>query len=88
MLPMSSYILSVTAVYDRSADQAHSRYWVKVGPLDPGRCHCKHLEHNSLVEVNSGSLFGLTALHHLHLVHNSISCIHRGGWNFCQKLRE
>ncbi|XP_023609805.1 leucine-rich repeats and immunoglobulin-like domains protein 1 [Myotis lucifugus] len=47
-----------------------------------------HLEHNSLVEVNSGSLYGLTALHQLHLSNNSISRISRDGWSFCQKLHE
>lgn len=50
--------------------------------------HCRHLEHNSLVEVNSGSLYGLTALHQLHLGNNSISRINRDGWSFCQKLHE
>ncbi|XP_011356804.1 leucine-rich repeats and immunoglobulin-like domains protein 1 [Pteropus vampyrus] len=47
-----------------------------------------HLESNSLVEVNSGSLYGLTALHQLHLSNNSISRINRDGWSFCQKLHE
>uniref|UniRef100_A0A8B9XL43 Leucine rich repeats and immunoglobulin like domains 1 n=1 Tax=Bos mutus grunniens TaxID=30521 RepID=A0A8B9XL43_BOSMU len=47
-----------------------------------------HLEYNSLAEVNSGSLYGLTALHQLHLGNNSISRIHRDGWSFCQKLHE
>lgn len=56
--------------------------------LTPPRCHRRHLEHNSLVEVNSGSLYGLTALHQLHLGNNSISRIHRDGWSFCQKLHE
>lgn len=51
-------------------------------------CRCRHLEHNSLVEVNSGSLYGLTALHQLHLGNNSISRINRDGWSFCQKLHE
>lgn len=51
-------------------------------------CRCRHLEHNSLVEVNSGSLYGLTALHQLHLSNNSISRISRDGWSFCQKLHE
>lgn len=51
-------------------------------------CRCRHLEHNSLVEVNSGSLYGLTALHQLHLGNNSISRISRDGWSFCQKLHE
>ena len=50
--------------------------------------HCRHLEYNSLVEVNSGSLYGLTALHQLHLSNNSISRISRDGWSFCQKLHE
>lgn len=49
---------------------------------------CRHLEYNSLVEVNSGSLYGLTALHQLHLSNNSISRIQRDGWSFCQKLHE
>lgn len=49
---------------------------------------CRHLEYNNLVEVNSGSLYGLTALHQLHLSNNSISRIHRDGWSFCQKLHE
>lgn len=44
--------------------------------------------YNSLTEVNSGSLYGLTALHQLHLGNNSISRIHRDGWSFCQKLHE
>lgn len=51
-------------------------------------CRCRHLEHNSLGEVNSGSLYGLTALHQLHLSNNSISRISRDGWSFCQKLHE
>ncbi|XP_033613007.1 leucine-rich repeats and immunoglobulin-like domains protein 1 isoform X2 [Fukomys damarensis] len=50
--------------------------------------HVLHLEYNSLVEVNSGSLYGLTALHQLHLSNNAISRIHRDGWSFCQKLHE
>ena len=51
-------------------------------------CRGRHLEYNSLAEVNSGSLYGLTALHQLHLGNNSISRIHRDGWSFCQKLHE
>ncbi|XP_037348275.1 leucine-rich repeats and immunoglobulin-like domains protein 1 isoform X2 [Talpa occidentalis] len=50
--------------------------------------HVLHLEYNSLVEVNSGSLYGLTALHQLHLSNNAISRINRDGWSFCQKLHE
>lgn len=51
-------------------------------------CHCRRLEYNNLEEVNSGSLYGLTALHQLHLSNNSISRINRDGWSFCQKLHE
>lgn len=47
-----------------------------------------HLEYNSLREVNSGSLYGLSSLHQLHLSNNSISRINPDGWSFCQKLHE
>uniref|UniRef100_A0A8C9CXN9 Leucine rich repeats and immunoglobulin like domains 1 n=1 Tax=Panthera leo TaxID=9689 RepID=A0A8C9CXN9_PANLE len=47
-----------------------------------------HLESNSLVEVNSGSLYGLSALQQLHLSGNSIARISRDGWSFCQRLQE
>lgn len=47
-----------------------------------------HLEYNSLTEVNSGSLYGLSSLHQLHLSNNSISRINPDGWSFCQKLHE
>ncbi|CAJ0937305.1 unnamed protein product [Ranitomeya imitator] len=47
-----------------------------------------HLEHNSLTEVNSGSLYGLRSLQQLYLSNNSISKIRSGGWSFCQKLQE
>uniref|UniRef100_A0ABI7W662 Ig-like domain-containing protein n=1 Tax=Felis catus TaxID=9685 RepID=A0ABI7W662_FELCA len=47
-----------------------------------------HLESNSLVEVNSGSLYGLSALQQLHLSGNSITRINRDGWSFCQRLQE
>lgn len=49
---------------------------------------CSHLEYNSLTEVNSGSLYGLTSLQQLFLSNNSIARINPDGWKFCQKLRE
>lgn len=54
----------------------------------PVRCRCRHLEYNSLVEVNRGWLYGLSALHQLHLSSNSIARINREGWSFCPKLHE
>ncbi|KAI3370362.1 hypothetical protein L3Q82_025134 [Scortum barcoo] len=47
-----------------------------------------HLDYNSLTEVNSGSLYGLTSLQQLFLGNNSIARINPDGWKFCQKLRE
>lgn len=47
-----------------------------------------HLDFNSLTEVNSGSLYGLSALLQLFLSNNSISHINPDGWQFCQRLRE
>lgn len=49
---------------------------------------CSHLDYNSLAEVNSGSLYGLTSLQQLFLSNNSIARINPDGWKFCQKLRE
>lgn len=49
---------------------------------------CRHLDYNSLTEVNSGSLYGLTSLQQLFLSNNSIARINPDGWKFCQKLRE
>lgn len=49
---------------------------------------CSHLDYNSLTEVNSGSLYGLTSLQQLFLSNNSIARINADGWKFCQKLRE
>ena len=40
------------------------------------------------MEVNSGSLYGLSALQQLHLSGNSITRINRDGWSFCQRLQE
>ena len=40
------------------------------------------------MEVNSGSLYGLSSLLQLFLSNNSISHINPDGWRFCQKLRE
>jgi len=47
-----------------------------------------HLDYNSLTEVNSGSLYGLTSLQQLFLSNNYIARINPDGWKFCQKLRE
>ncbi|KAI4826379.1 hypothetical protein KUCAC02_029827 [Chaenocephalus aceratus] len=47
-----------------------------------------HLDYNSLTEVNSGSLYGLSSLQQLFLGNNSIARINPDGWKFCQKLRE
>lgn len=55
-------------------------------------CSCfvtqRHLDFNSLREVNSGSLYGLKSLTQLYLSNNSISNFNPEGWGFCEKLRE
>lgn len=63
--------------------------WHSMIPLTNCFCVlCSHLDYNSLMEVNSGSLYGLTSLQQLFLSNNSIARINPDGWKFCQKLRE
>lgn len=63
----------------------HRLHWTQ---WDSGVVSCRHLEYNSLTEVNSGSLYGLTSLQQLFLGNNSIARINADGWKFCQRLRE